>query len=104
MEKELINNINNDTAYSFWYKIPCDLINNIGKSGDSQVLIKITLKDGSGIAVLVKLCNLTGINSYEYDKKDVPVYYDMNRVIVAPKSGELLIRQIGINRVKVLIQ
>jgi len=98
MDKVPVGNFHNDTTYSFKSKIPCNSLDGLG----SSALFNFTLQDGDFNPVLVKDC-VVGIE--EYNKYDViPIYYDFYGRIVEPKQGEWLIKQVGTNRVKVLIQ
>jgi len=98
MDKVPVGNFHNDTTYSFKSKIPCNSLDGLG----SSALFSFTLQDGDFNTVLVKDC---AVGIEEYNKDNVtPIYYDFYGHIVEPKQGEWLIRQVGTNRVTVLIQ
>jgi len=98
MGKVPVGNVHNDTIYSFKSQIPCNSLDGLGTSA----LFNFTLQDGDFNTVLVKDC-VVGIEEYNGDNV-TPVYYDFYGHIVEPKAGEWLIKQVGTNRIKVLIQ
>jgi len=100
MSKAPVGNFFNDTTYSFKLKIPC---NSLEPSGVNTIF-SFTFKDSKIEAVLVKDCtNAVGIEEHE---KSIltPIYYNFSGEIVEPKQGELLIKQVGNKRIKVLIK
>lgn len=98
MNKVAIGNIYNDTTYLFKLPILCNSLDGIG----DVAIFLFTLKDGINKTVLVKNCTV-GIEEYEMDGQEVK-YYNFNGQIVQPKQGELLIKQVGKTRIKILIQ
>ena len=96
MTKSVSTNL--DTLYSFNCNIPCNSLDGLG----SAAIFLVTLKDGINNTLLVKNCTV-GIEEYS-DDEEVVKYYNFSGQVVQPKQGELLIKQVGKTRIKVLIQ
>ena len=96
-----VGNFYNDTIYFTKMFIPCDLLSklNIGGSG---AIVSFTFKDGISETLKVYDCTV-GIEEYELNDS-AAVYYDFSGNVVDPKVGQLLIKQVGNKRIKVLIQ
>jgi len=91
---------NQDTIYFSKMLIPCDLLSKLGV--DFDYTASITFKDGSSEGLFVKNC-LVGVDELLPDSA-TPIYYNFSGQIVEPKQGELLIKQVGNKRIKVLIR
>lgn len=100
MSKVPVGNIYNDTTYSFKCPISC---NSLAPSGINAIF-SFTFKDAIIIPVLVKNCmDAVGIEEHSADE-EVVIFYNFSGQIVEPKQGDLLIKQVGKTRIKVLIQ
>jgi hypothetical protein len=95
-----VGNFYQDTIYFSKMLIPCNLLSKLGVGFDFST--GITFKDGLSDNLFVKDC-LTGVEEYSEDEKVVK-YYNFSGQVVEPKQGELLIKQVGNKRIKVLIQ
>lgn len=96
-----VGNIYNDTIYFTRMAVPCDLLSKLNVSG-SAAIIGFTFKDGISENVTTFDCTV-GVEEYELNDSN-PIYYNFSGQIVEPKQGELLIKQVGNKRIKVLIQ
>lgn len=96
-----VGNLYNDTLYHTKVSIPCGLFSNNGISGSAAIL-PFTFKDGLLETLIVYNCTV-GIEEYSADEQTI-TYYNFNGQVVEPKQGELLIKQVGKTRIKVLIQ
>lgn len=84
-----------DTIYLFRMVAPCNKIGSIQFSFSN-------MNGGAFESVAVIDCTV-GIEEYEQSSL-TPIYYNFSGQIVEPKQGELLIKQVGKTRIKVLIQ
>ena len=83
-----------DTIYFFRMAAPCQA---------AKFYFSFSNMNG-GISEGLSVVDCTvGIEEYEIDGQEVK-YYNFNGQIVQPKQGELLIKQVGKTRIKVLIQ
>lgn len=98
MNKVPVGNIYNDTTYSFKCHILCNSLDGLG----ATAIFLFTFKDGINENVTVKDCAV-GIEEYLADE-EMAIFYNFNGKIVQPKQGELLIKQVGKTRIKILIQ
>lgn len=96
-----VGNFYNDTLYFSRMFIPCDLLEKLNLNFPS-FSVQFTLKDNITEGLVVVNCTV-GIEEYEIDGQEVKCY-NFNGQIVQPKQGELLIKQVGKTRIKVLIQ
>jgi len=101
MWSSAVGNFYNDTLYHTKVGIPCDLLSKLNISGDVGI-VTLTFKDGINKPITVYNCTV-GIEEYELDNS-AAIYYNFSGQIVSPKQGELLIKQVGKTRIKVLIQ
>ena len=86
-----------DTTYYYTWKVPCGIL-----KGADKILYSVSLKDGKPSALLIKDCTV-GIEEYELEEFK-PIYYNLSGQMVEPKQGELLIKQVGNKRIKIIIQ
>lgn len=96
-----VGNFYNDTIYHSTMTIPCDILTKLNLNFP-YFSVQFTLKDGVSEGLGVVNCTV-GVEEYEMDGQEVK-YYNFNGQIVQPKQGELLIKQVGKTRIKVLIQ
>lgn len=98
-----VGNFYNDTLYFSRMFIPCDLLSKLNLNFPYySVSFTFDYMNGPNEGLAVVNCTV-GIEEYEVDGQEVK-YYNFNGQIVQPKQGELLIKQVGKTRIKVLIQ
>lgn len=86
-----------DTTYHYTWNVPCGIL-----KGADKILYLVSLNDGKPSTLLIKDCTV-GIEEYELDESKA-IYYNFSGQMVESKQGELLIKQVGNKRIKVLIQ
>jgi len=96
-----VGNLYNDTIYFSKMLIPCNLLTSLNLNFPS-FNVQFTFKDLATEGLGVVNCTV-GIDEYSADE-EVVKYYNFSGQVVEPKQGELLIKQVGKTRIKVLIQ
>jgi hypothetical protein len=99
-----VGNFYNDTIYFSRMYIPCDLLSKLDLGSFNSITVQFTFDYMNGPNEGLGVVNCTvGIDEYELNDA-TPIYYNFSGQIVEPKQGELLIKQVGKTRIKVLIQ
>ncbi len=89
--------VNSDTIYSFVHNIPPTI-----PYGVCQLKVAPD-HNFPGRNLTIKNCGITGIEELEQDESK-PIYYDLQGNIIEPRSNELIIKQVGHKRFKVIIE
>jgi len=97
-----VGNLYQDTIYFSRMFIPCDLLSKLDLGGFNSFNVTFNFKDDNTEKLRVADCTV-GIDELLPDSA-TPIYYNFSGQIVEPKQGELLIKQVGNKRIKVLIQ
>ena len=97
-----VGNLYQDTIYFSRMFIPCDLLSKLNLGGFPSFNVTFNFKDDNTEKLRVTDCTV-GIDELLPDSAPL-IYYNFSGQIVEPKQGELLIKQVGNKRIKVLIQ